>query len=79
MKEEEIIKKLQSIFNDIFINTKVKVTRKLNASKVNEWDSLNQINLIIAIEKEFNIKFSVNDIQSMDTVGDTIDIIIEKI
>lgn len=79
MNEEKIILVLQNIFNDIFIFSKVTVSRDLNASKVNEWDSLNQINILMAIEKEFNIKFTIKEIQSMNNVGNTIDIIKNKI
>jgi len=79
MNENKIISILQTIFNDIFIISKVKVNRKLKANQVKEWDSLNQINILIAIEKEFKIKFSIKEIQSMNNVGDTIDIIKKKI
>jgi acyl carrier protein len=79
MSENQIIYILQKIFNDIFVFSKVKVNRKLKASQVKEWDSLNQINILIAIEKEFKIKFNIKEIQSMNNVGDTIDIIKKKI
>tara|TARA_B100000575_G_C22923939_1_gene535822 strand:- start:365 stop:604 length:240 start_codon:yes stop_codon:yes gene_type:complete len=79
MSEKEIIHILQKIFDDIFVLSKVKIKRSLNANQVKEWDSLNQINLLMSIEKEFKIKFSIKEIQSMNNVGDTIDFIKKKI
>ena len=79
MNEKKIIQKLQKIFDDIFVLKKIKITRSLTANNVNEWDSLNQINILMAIEKEFKIKFTIKEIQSMNNVGDTIDCIRKKI
>ena len=79
MNEKKIIQKLQKIFDDIFVLKKVKVTKSLTANNVKEWDSLNQINILMAIEKEFKIKFTIKEIQSMNNVGDTINYIRKKI
>ena len=79
MNNKQIISILQKIFDDIFIISKVKVNSKLSAKQVKEWDSLNQINILMAIEKEFKIKFNIKEIQSMHNVGDTIDLIKKKI
>ena len=68
MNEKKIIQKLQKIFDDIFVLKKVKVTKSLTANNVKEWDSLNQINILMAIEKEFKIKFTIKEIQSMNNI-----------
>ena len=75
MNEDKIIEKLQKIFNDIFTEQKVIVNKNLSANEVDEWDSLNHINLIVAIENEFKFKFTLAEIQSLKTVGDTIKLI----
>ena len=79
MNEDKIIKRLQKIFNDIFTEKKVIVNKNLSANQVDEWDSLNHINLIVAIENEFKFKFTLEEIQSLKTVGDTIKLILHKI
>ena len=79
MNEDKIIEKLQKIFNDIFTEQKVIVNKNLSANEVDEWDSLNHINLIVAIENEFKFKFTLAEIQSLKTVGDTIKLILRKI
>ena len=78
MNEDKIIEKLQKIFNDIFTEQQVMVSKNLSANEVDEWDSLNHINLIVAIENEFKFKFTLEEIQSLKTVGDTIKLILQK-
>ena len=78
MNELEIIEKLEEIFEDIF-DEEIKISRELTADDIEDWDSLNHINIIVAIESEFGIKFSLNELQLQKTVGDTIDLIIKKI
>ena len=78
MNENQVIKKLQKIFDDIFTEERVLVSKSLNANEVDEWDSLNHISLIVAIENEFKFKFTLEEIQSLMTVGDTIKLILQK-
>ena len=78
MNELEIIEKLEEIFEDIF-DEEIKISRELTADDIEDWDSLNHINIIVAIESEFGIKFSLDELQLQKTVGDTIDLIIKKI
>ena len=53
-------------------------SRDLTASDIDEWDSLTHINLIVAIEKEFGISFTLEELEQQNNVGDTIDMIINK-
>ena len=77
MKEEEILNRLSDVFEDIF-DEKILISRDMTADDVEDWDSLNHINIIVSIEKEFGIKFTLNELQSQKTVGDTIDLIMKK-
>tara|TARA_B100001989_G_scaffold247563_1_gene219934 strand:+ start:80 stop:316 length:237 start_codon:yes stop_codon:yes gene_type:complete len=78
MSENEVTKRLNKIFNDIFIDSEFVFSRDLTASDIDEWDSLTHINLIVAIEKEFDISFTLDELEQQNNVGDTIDIIINK-
>jgi len=77
MNEIEIVERLEDIFEDIF-DERIVIARNITADDIEDWDSLNHINIIVAIEKEFGIKFTLNELQSQKTVGDTIDLIIKK-
>ncbi len=78
MSENEVTKRLNKIFNKIFIDSEFVFSRDLTASDIDEWDSLTHINLIVAIEKEFGISFTLEELEQQNNVGDTIDMIINK-
>jgi acyl carrier protein len=55
------------------------ITRESNASTVEDWDSLAHVNLVIAIEKKYRIKFALSELNSLKNVGDMIDLMELKI
>ena len=79
MNEDDVIKKLKKIFKNIFSKSDFNFSRELSAHDVEEWDSLTHVNLIVAIEKEFKISFSLDELENQNNVGDTIDSILKKI
>ena len=78
MSEDDVTKILSNIFNKIFIDSKFSFNRNLSANDIDEWDSLTHINLIVAIEKEFDISFTLDELEQLNNVGDTIDMILKK-
>ena len=74
----DILKELQPIFQDIFDDETLTVTNDTNSDDIEDWDSLMQIRLIVAIEKHFNIKFAYGELNHASNVGDMIRIIEEK-
>ena len=79
MNKNEILKKLQDIYRDVFDNEEIELTYETVAEDIDEWDSLAHIQLIKEIEKEFGIKLSSKEILSWDDVGEMIDAIFEKL
>ena len=79
MSEEQILKKVQEIFRDVFDDETLIIVREMSAKDIEDWDSLAQINLIVAIEQDFHIKFRLEEIQGLKNVGNTIDLISEKV
>lgn len=78
MKNNEIIVKLQEIFRDVLDNESIVLTRETTVDDVDEWDSLSHVQLVIAVEKEFKLKFTSKEIMSWANVGDIIDCILAK-
>lgn len=78
MERKEIVKQVNDIFIDILDNEEIIVEEKTQASDVDEWDSLTHIQLVVAIEKYFKIRFSAKEIQSWNDVGEMLDCIQEK-
>ena len=79
MQQQEIHRQLTEIFHDIFDDETLELTPGLTATDVPEWDSFNHINLIVAIEAKFKIKFQTAELESMQTVGHLSDLIQSKL
>jgi len=79
MNKNEIYKKLDGVFQDVFDDEKIHVDEKTTANDIEDWDSLEHINLVVAIEQCFGIKFSMNEVTTMKNVGEMVNIIIERI
>jgi acyl carrier protein len=78
MDTKEILLQLHSIFHDVLDNEGIVLTEATTANDIEEWDSLSHIQLIVAIEKQFKIKFTSKEILSWKNVGEMIDCIIKK-
>ena len=66
------IEDLLPIFRDVLENDEIELTESTVAADIPEWDSLNHIYLVVAIEKQFKIKFTTHQIQSWQCVGDVL-------
>lgn len=77
MTQSEVIARLQSIFDDLFMEN-VKVTPELTANDVEEWDSIRQISISLAVEKHFGIRFRVGEVEATKNVADFADLIARR-
>ncbi|MBR1799706.1 MAG: acyl carrier protein [Bacteroidales bacterium] len=75
MDTNEIMTQVQEIFRNILDNDEITLQPTTVADDIEEWDSLTHIQLIVAIEKHFKIKFTSREIQSWKNVGEMIDCI----
>jgi acyl carrier protein len=74
MNQTEILAKMQTVFDDVFLDD-VKVTPELSADDVEEWDSLLQISLVLGVEKAFNVRFRVGEVEATKNLGEFADLI----
>ena len=79
MERKEIFSKLNEIFIDVLDLDEVELTDETSANDIEEWDSLSHIQIIVAIEKAFGIKFSSQEMITWKNVGDMVDCIQNKI
>lgn len=78
MDRTHIVATLTEIFEDVMDIDDVALTDDTTAEDVEEWDSLSHVRLIVAVEREFGIKFSNAEIESFQRVGHLIDAIEAK-
>lgn len=79
MDKSEILLKVQDIFRDVLDEDEIVLEESTTANDVEEWDSLTHIQLIVAIEKSFKIKFLSKEILSWKNVGEMVDSIASKV
>ena len=79
MTKEVILRQVRDIFSDILDNKKLVLTEQTQATDIDDWDSLNHIQLVVAVEKHFKIRFTSAEIQTWKDVGEMIDSIQKKL
>lgn len=78
MEKNQILADVQEIFRDVLDNEEIEINFETVADDVEEWDSLSHIQLIVAIEKHFHIKFNSKELMEWKSVGDMIECINTK-
>lgn len=61
--------RIEAIFRDQFLNDELKITESTTPADIDEWDSLAHINLLAAIESEFEVRFSADQMSQIDSVS----------
>lgn len=76
MTHAEVLDALTNVFRDVFDDNSIVINDQTTANDIEDWDSLEHINLIEAVEKEFNMRFQMREVSGMKNVGEMVDIII---
>ena len=78
MDKQEIIKRLNEVFRDVLDDDSIVISERTTAGDIEDWDSIEHINLISAVEREFKIRFTMGEVSGMKDVGEMIDIISQR-
>jgi acyl carrier protein len=76
---EQVLTEVTQIFREVLDNEAILLKYETTANDVNDWDSLNHIELVVAIEKHFKIKFNFAELQKFKNVGQMCDNITKKL
>ncbi|MBR5406925.1 MAG: acyl carrier protein [Lachnospiraceae bacterium] len=71
--------RLQEVFRDVFDDEEIIIGNETTADDIEGWDSLSHVALIVAVQDEFDIKFSIVETSALKNVGDFIKLIDNKI
>ena len=77
MTRENVYEKLNEIFRDVFDDEDITVNDATTADDIEDWDSLEHINLVVAVEEEFSFKIPMGKVVTMKNVGEMVDIILD--
>ncbi len=78
MDTKTIYARLNKVFRDVFDDEDITVGPKTTANDIEDWDSLEHITLMSAVQREFRVKFTMGEISSMKNVGEMADIIAKR-
>ncbi|MBQ6959082.1 MAG: acyl carrier protein [Bacteroidales bacterium] len=78
MERKEVLDRVQEVFRDVLDDDEIVLTDQTTADDVDDWDSLSHIQLIVAVEKAFHVKFTSKEILSWKNVGELVDSILTR-
>lgn len=77
MTREEAYKRLTNVFREVFDDDTIEVCDTTTADDIEDWDSFEHINLVVAVEEEFGFKIPMGKTVTMKNVGEMVDVILE--
>lgn len=78
MTEKEVYKRLEGVFHDVFDDDSIRLNASTTADDIEDWDSMEHINLIGAVEDEFGLRFKMGEVSGMKNVGEMVSIIMKR-
>ena len=75
---DEIYERLNGVFRNVFDDDSITVNEDTTADDIEDWDSLNHITLVDAVESEFGVRFTMGEVSGMKNVGEMAKIISER-
>ena len=76
---QDTLKVVNQIFIEVFNDKNIFLDKTTNSNDIDKWDSLNNMHLVVAIEKHFNLRITLKEIQSWKNVGDLCDWISKEV
>lgn len=78
LSREHIIMRLIELMKDAFDEEDIAYSDGLTADDIEEWDSLSNVRFIISVEREFDVRFTIGEIEGFANVGELVDKIIKN-
>lgn len=76
---KEIYDRLNEVFRDVFDDDTICVSADTTAEDIEDWDSLEHIRLIAAVEQHFGMRFKMGEVASMKNVGEMVSILLSRV
>lgn len=79
MEQSDIYKSLEEIFQEVFDDDGISLTPETSAEDIPEWDSFNHVNIVVASEMRFGVRFRASELEELNNVGDFVKLVQEKL
>jgi acyl carrier protein len=79
MSRDQIVSQAQVIFREVLDSPALVLTDELTAPKVQGWDSLNHVTLVMTLEEQFGVKFTTREVMGWRNVGQMLDCLQAKL
>jgi acyl carrier protein len=79
MTRDEMLHTVTVVFRDVLNNDSLVLREETTADDVGDWDSLTHIQLVVAVEKRFRIRFGSREIQAWKNVGEMLDSLVARV
>lgn len=78
MTRDQAFDRLEEVFRDVFDDDSITLYEDTTADDIDDWDSIEHITLIAAVEKEFGMRFSMGEVSGMKDVGEMVTILTQR-
>ncbi len=78
MTRDQAFDRLEQVFRDVFDDDSIILYEDTTADDIDDWDSIEHITLIAAVEKEFGMRFSMGEVSGMKDVGEMVTILTQR-
>jgi acyl carrier protein len=78
MDKQDVLPRLTQVFRDVFGDDSIIISDATTSADIEDWDSIEHINLIGAVEDEFSVSFKMREVSGMKNVGEMIALICER-
>lgn len=77
MTRDNVFERLTKVFREVFDDEEIQLNETTTAEDIEDWDSFEHINLVVAVEEEFSFKIPMGKVVTMKDVGEMVDIILD--
>ena len=79
MTREQVFEAVTEIFRDVFDDDELVIGDETNSDDIEDWDSLEHIELVMNMEKRFSLKFNIKEVSKLQNVGEMVDLILRML
>lgn len=79
MSRTDIIDRMTPVFQEVFDDDNLTIDASTTSGDVEDWDSLSNVRLIIAVERAFGVRIKASEVAQLDNVGSLADLVAQKL